>query len=138
MKEPLGKNSPGFACFGITAWGSATTDGRLYHTRSLDYSIDIEDPESGKFAHENSVLIVRNPDIGFASVSPTIAGTMHFGGGFNEKGIGIGMQVCWSRDQTFHGIPAKIRTQMVLDHASSAQDAIDILTSNKNNLYTKH
>jgi hypothetical protein len=119
------------ACFGISAWGSATKDGRLYHTRSLDYNIGIKDPISGKLAHENSVLIIRNPDNGFASISPSVAGTMHFGGGFNEEGIGIGMQVCWSKDYTLHGIPAKIRTQMVLDHASSAQEAIDILTNNR-------
>lgn len=119
------------ACFGITSWGPATKDGRLYHTRSLDYTIGIKDPISGKLAHENSVLIVRNPDNGFASISPSVAGTMHFGGGFNEEGIAIGMQVCWSEDYTFHGIPAKVRTQMVLDYASSSQDAIDILTNNK-------
>ena len=119
------------ACFGITAWGPATDDGRLYHTRSLDYTMGIKDPISGKLAHENSVLIVRNPDNGFTSISPSVAGTMHFGGGFNEEGIAIGMQVCWSKDYTFRGIPAKIRTQMVLDYASSAQDAIDILTNNK-------
>ncbi len=119
------------ACFGITAWGPATKDEKLYHTRSFDLPFIIKDPITGKFAHENSVLIVRNPNNGYASISPSVAGTMHYGGGVNEKGIAIGMQVCWSKDQTFHGIPAKIRTQMVLDYASSADDAIDILTSNK-------
>ena len=119
------------ACFGISAWGPATKNGRLYHTRSLDQPLEIKDPITEKFAHENSVLIVRNPDNGHASVSPTVAGAMHFGGGINNQGIGIGMQVCWSKDQTLHGIPAKLRTQMVLDYASSADDAINILTSNK-------
>lgn len=119
------------ACFGISAWGSATKNGRLYHLRSLDQPLEIIDPMSGKFANENSVLIVRNPNNGYPSLCPTVAGAMHFGGGINEQGIGIGMQVCWSKDQTLHGIPAKLRTQMVLDYASSADDAINILTSNK-------
>jgi hypothetical protein len=119
------------ACFGISAWGSATKNETLYHLRSLDLPLEIQDPISGKFAYENSVLLVRNPDNGHASLCPTVAGAMHFGGGINQQGIAIGMQVCWSKDQTFHGVPAKLRTQMVLDYASSADDAINILTSNK-------
>jgi hypothetical protein len=118
-------------CFGISAWGNATADGKLYHVRSFDQPFDIEDPITHKFVHENSVLIVRKPENGWASISPSIAGSMHGGGGFNEQGIAIGQQVCWSKDYTLNGIPGQFRVQMVLDHASTAQEAIDILTSNK-------
>lgn len=118
-------------CFGISAWANATVDGKLYHTRSFDQPFNIKDPETGKYAHENSVLIVRNPDNGFASVNPSIAGSMHGGGGFNEQGIAIGQQVCWSKDYTLSGTPGQFRVLMVLDHASTASEAIDILTSNK-------
>jgi hypothetical protein len=118
-------------CFGISAWGNATIDGKLYHTRSFDQPFDIKDPISGKYAHENSVLIIRNPDNGYASISPSVAGTMHGGGGFNEQGIAIGQQVCWSKDYTLFGTPGQFRVQMVLDHASTALEAIDILTTNK-------
>jgi len=118
-------------CFGISAWGNATEDGRLYHTRSFDQPFDIQDPVTGSYAHENSVLIVRNPDDGYASISPSVAGTMHGGGGFNEQGIAIGQQVCWSKDYTFNGTPGQFRVQSVLDHASTIIDAIDILTTNK-------
>jgi len=119
------------ACFGISAWGTATIDGKLYHTRSFDQPMDIKDPETGVFAHENYVLIVRNPDNGYASLCPSVAGAMHGGGGINEQGIAIGQQVCWSKDQTFHGMPAQFRVQQVLDHASSASEAIIFLTTNK-------
>jgi len=118
-------------CFGISAWGNATKDGKLYHTRSFDQPFDIEDPITGKYAHENSVLIIRHPDNGYASLSPSVAGTMHGGGGINDQGIAIGQQVCWSKDYTFNGTPGQFRVQMVLDHASTAQEAIDILTTNK-------
>ncbi len=118
-------------CFGISAWGNATKDKKLYHTRSFDQPFNIKDPVTGKYAHENSVLIVRDPDNGYASLSPSIAGTMHGGGGFNEKGIAIGQQVCWSKDYTLHGIPGQFRVQMVLDHASNISDAIEILTTKK-------
>lgn len=118
-------------CFGISAWGNATVDGKLYHTRSFDQPMTIKDPDTGKFAHENFVLIVRNPDNGYASINPSIAGSMHGGGGFNEKGIAIGQQVCWSKDYTLNGTPGQFRVQMVLDHASNISEAIDILTTNK-------
>jgi len=118
-------------CFGISAWGDATKDGRLYHTRSFDQPFNISDPVTGRYAHENSVLIVRNPDNGYASLSPSVAGTMHGGGGINEQGIAIGQQICWSRDYTLHGTPGQFRVQMVLDHASSALEAIDILATNR-------
>ena len=118
-------------CFGISAWGDATKDGRLYHTRSFDQPFNISDPVTGRYAHENSVLIVRNPDDGYASLNPSVAGTMHGGGGINEQGIAIGQQICWSKDYTLHGTPGQFRVQMVLDHASSATEAIDILATNR-------
>lgn len=118
-------------CFGISAWGPATADGKLYHTRSFDQPVDIQDPETGIFAHENHILIVRNPDDGYASLIPSIAGGLHGGGGINSEGIAIGQQVCWSKDQTLHGISGIFRTQMVLDYASTAQEAIDILTNER-------
>jgi len=118
-------------CFGISAWGNATADGKLYHTRSFDLPFNIKDPETDKYAHENSVLIVRNPNNGYASISPSIAGSMHGGGGFNNQGIAIGQQVCWSKDYTLNGTPGQFRVQMVLDYASNISEAINILTNNK-------
>ena len=118
-------------CFGISAWGTATKDGKLYHTRSFDQPMDIKDPETGIFAHENYVLIIRNPNNGYASMIPSVAGAMHGGGGINEQGIAIGQQVCWSRDYIFEGTPAVIKVQMVLDHATNIDEVCDILITNK-------
>lgn len=119
------------SCFGIAAWGNATIDGRLYHVRSWDLPFDIKDPLSGKYVHENSVLIIRKPENGFASLCPSVAGALNGAGGINEKGIGIGAQVCWSNDQWFNGPPILIRVQQVLDYTDTAEQALDILTSNK-------
>jgi len=74
---------------------------------------------------------VRKPDNGYASITPSVAGALHGGGGFNEKGIAIGMHTCWSNDVTLQGIPAVFRVQMVLDHASSIDDAINYLITNR-------
>ena len=118
-------------CFGLSCWANATLDGNLLHGRSFDLPMDVKDPISNRFVHENHVLIIRKPKKGIASISPSVAGSIHGGGGFNQEGISVGMQVCWSKDQTFHGIPGMIRTQMVLDHAYSSSKAIDILTTNR-------
>lgn len=118
-------------CFGLSCWGNATQNGNLLHGRSFDLPMDVQDPISGRFVHENHMLIVRNPDQGISSISPSVAGSTHGGGGFNKEGVSIGMQVCWSKDQTFDGIPGMIRTQMVLDTAQTTSDAIKILTSDR-------
>lgn len=118
-------------CFGFSAWGPATADGRLYHARSFDLPMDIQDPVSGRYVHDNSVLIVRHPQDGLASLSPSVAGSMHGGGGINERGIAIGQQVCWSTDQTLHGIPGPFRVQQVLDYASTMDEAIHFLVTNR-------
>jgi hypothetical protein len=119
------------ACFGISAWGNATVDGRLYQTRSFDQPLDIADPVTGTLVHDNAVLIVRNPTNGYASLASSFAGSMHGGGGFNSQGIAVGQQALWSTDYSFHGVPGQIRVQEVLDHAATAQEAIAILTTNK-------
>lgn len=117
-------------CFGISAWGDATKDGNLIHTRCFDQPLDIIDPITGKHAYENNILVVRKPKEGIPSISPSIAGTPHSGGGINSKGIALGQQVCWSKDQTLKGTPALFKTLMVLDHAENIDDAINILTTN--------
>lgn len=118
-------------CFGIAAWGQATTDGTLYHARSFDLPSNIQDPETGKYAHENTILVVRNPENGSASISPSIAGSFHTGGGLNIHGISLGIQICWSKDQTFAGNPYHFRVQEVLDTATTAAEALEILNTNR-------
>ncbi len=118
-------------CYGIAAWGIATSDRQLYHARSFDLPSNIQDPVSGKYAYENTVLIVRNPDNGASSLCPAIAGSFHTGGGMNSEGVSLGIQICWSKDQTFEGNPYHFRVQEVLDTATTAEAAMDILNTNR-------
>ena len=118
-------------CFSYAAWGDATKDGQLYHIRSLDFGLLIKDPVTGKYIQENSVLIVREPEAGLKSLAPSIAGWINFYQGLNEKQVLIGVQVCWSHDQTLKGIPTKFKVQKILDTANNAEEALDILTTNK-------
>lgn len=118
-------------CFGIVAWDSATSNGKLIHVRSTDLPFIIKDPETGKYAHENNVLMVRNPDNKNASLIPTVAGLLNCGGGINEKGIGLGCQVSGCNDQTIKGSPVIFKKQMVMDQTSTAEEAINILNTKR-------
>ena len=117
-------------CFGFAAWGPATKSGYMIHSRSFDLPFDIQDPISGRYVHENHVLIIRHPDDGISSVAASVAGSMHGGGGINAEGIALGQQVCWSSDQTYAGTPAMFRTQMVLDYATNITEAVNFLITN--------
>ncbi|MGC9308231.1 MAG: C45 family autoproteolytic acyltransferase/hydrolase [Thermoplasmatota archaeon] len=120
----------GMGCFGIAAWGDATKQGDLYHFRSFDLPMDIQDPVTGTYMHENAVLIVRDPQDGYASISASIAGSLHGGGGFNEKGVAVGIHTSWTDDITIQGTPATFRIQMTLDHAATATEAASHLVTN--------
>ena len=118
-------------CCEISLWGDATSDGSLYHVRSLDWSLDVSDPVTGTPLYENIVLIVRTPSIGYASLVPDFAGSIGCWNGINEKGIVVGENTCITNDTTFYGVCPWIRMRMVLDHASTSAEALQILVSNR-------
>jgi hypothetical protein len=120
-----------FRCCGIAAWGSATVDGKLYHLRSHDMSMLVQDPVTGKCAHDNGLLVIRKPDNGYASIDVSFAGNVGCSGGINEKGIGIGLMTSFSDDETLHGTQLSFRIRMVLDHASTIEEALSIIDTNK-------
>jgi len=120
-----------FHCSVFAAWGNATADGRLYYARSFDFPLTIQDPESGRLAQDNVVLIVREPTGGHASLSPSIAGLIGSTGGFNDQGIATAVLSCWSHDETTAGTPMSFRQQTVLDQATTLADALSILNANR-------
>jgi hypothetical protein len=120
-----------YSCCEISLWGNATVDGNLYHVRSLDWSLSLTDPKTGINAHENIVLFVRNPEKGYGSVYPEFAGDITAWSGVNNQGIVVGEDTCLTHDTTFYGICPAFRMRMVLDRANSADEAIEILVSNR-------
>lgn len=120
------------ACSGFAAWGPATSDGKMYHVRSHDCGLkEPYDPETGIPEYENEHLIVRNPDNGYASISPTTILDVGIEGGFNEEGIAIGYSASPCDDNSFFGTPSAIRQLMVLDHAKTLDEAVKIINSNR-------
>lgn len=119
-------------CVNFGCWGSATTDGKLYHARSYDLPIWTQDPESGTYViQENQIVIIREPDNAYASMSVSIAGYTGCIGGVNEKGISIGINRCWSADETNNGSSPGASIQLVLDYASNIEEATYFLNQNK-------
>ncbi len=121
------------SCSGAVVWGSATSNGNLIHLRSTDHGIFLGDPDpvTGKYLQENQVLIVRDPNDDYASMSPMWAGRIGSWGGINEKGIGISETTCWTTDATLNGTCAAFRMGLVLDTANSGDEAISIMNINK-------
>jgi len=119
-------------CSGISAWGSATEDGSLIHFRSLDSPL-FKDPETNNYVHDNQVILIRKPENGYLSLSPSIAGDLGLYGGFNEHGIAISWVSGFSNDIDTQGIPLGIRLKIALDYSNSSTDAFTVLESNRTN-----
>lgn len=119
------------SCCEISLWGDATVSGDLYHVRSFDWSLEVADPETGRRLQDTLVVMVRNPSDAPASMYPEFAGNIGCWSGFNEQSIAIGEDTCLTNDTTFNGISAFFRMRVVLDRASSAGKAIDIMTANR-------
>ena len=118
-------------CITAAIWNNATTSHEMIHARSLDFPLTIQDPISKTFVHENQFLLLRNPDGRKKTLSPTVAGTPNFGGGFSEEKLAIGNQVCQSKDNSFNGTPIQFRIQQALEYSSDIHTAISHLIQNK-------
>ncbi len=108
-----------FHCSGAAAAGSATIDGKLYHSRSLDYALDVG---VGDRIQNHAVLIVRIPEDGIAHAVPAWAGFVGGVTGINAAGISIGEKGSDSRDEAFTGFPMIFLVREAL-HAAKSLDA---------------
>jgi len=117
-------------CSQLAAWGPATKDSRLYHFRSCDGDLDARDPVTGKYASDDQLLIVRNPDEGYSSIVIGLSVEVGAEGGFNEHGIGIGFSAVYTPDIETEGITSGIRKRMVLEESETLEQATDIYSKN--------
>lgn len=118
-------------CISVACWNNATVDQEMLHARSLDFPLTIKDPVTNNYVHEHQFLLLRNPKNRQKTLTPTVAGTPNFGGGFSEAKIAIGNQVCQSKDNSFNGTPIQFRIQQALEYAPNITKAISFLTRNK-------
>jgi hypothetical protein len=117
-------------CTSFAFWGDATQSGELIHVRSLDGLGYLEDPITGMYSQEFPVLVVCNPEDDNAFLYPTNAG-YSVEDGFNEKGVSVCNLWSVNNDMTPYGSPMGVRLFEALFMADDANDAIEIITSNK-------
>jgi dienelactone hydrolase len=112
-----------FHCTGTAAFGPATVDGKLYHTRSLDYALDIG---NGKRAQENALLVVYEPPDGHAYCVVGWAGFIGCVTGMNVRGISIGEMGSPSQDEDFAGVPMIFLLREALRRAGTLEEALAV------------
>ena len=119
-------------CMEMAAWDSATADGKLHHFYSYDVDLNKHDPTSNKYLQENQIIMIRKPNNGFASLQGFYAGTFAGCGGINEQEIAISMEFSPSDRIELNVTFIWFRMINVLDNASTVEEAIDIMVSNRN------
>ncbi len=110
-------------CTGSAVWGDATSDGRLYHHRSLDYNINIG---KKKKAQENAALLVYEPT---GEIPYAVVGWVGFLGcvtGMSAKGIGVGEMGSSSDDESFAGLPMTFMLREILAKAATLDVAMKL------------
>lgn len=117
-------------CASFIASGTATKNNELIHVYSLDFPSRPTDPVTGLCALDDPVLIVGEPDEGYAFLYPSFAGYV-VESGMNEKGLAISNTASPCTDENDYGSPVGIRIFEALYTASSQKEAIQVLNSNR-------
>jgi hypothetical protein len=112
-----------FHCSGAAAAGSATADGKLYHTRSLDYALNLGTTTR---LQNHAVLVVRVPKDGVASAVPAWAGFVGAVTGLNEKGVSIGEMGSSSKDEAYDGVPMVFLLRDALQRGRNLGEAVGV------------
>jgi isopenicillin-N N-acyltransferase like protein len=111
-----------FHCSGFALLKDATSTGRLYHGRVLDYGVDWK-------LQEHAVLIIAEPEgrIPFANVS--YAGFIGSVTGMNTEQISIG-EMGGGGVGMWNGVPMAFLVRMVLEHARTLEEAVSVFNDN--------
>jgi len=108
-----------FHCSALTAKDNATTDGKLYHVRVLDYSV-------GKGLQKSAVVIIQKPNIGNGFVNISYAGFIGSVSGMNDQKISVG-EIGAKGYGKWNGMPMTFIMREILENASTLVKAKKIL-----------
>jgi len=108
-----------FHCSGFAVFGKATTDGRLYHGRILDYL-------RGLGLEQAAVVVVNKPDRGNAWVNVGYAGFIGSVTAMNEKHVAIG-EMGGAGQGRWDGKPMAELVREVMENASTLEEAVEIM-----------
>ncbi len=108
-----------FHCSGFAVFGRCTVDGRMYHGRILDYM-------KGVGLEPNAVVMIHQPDQGFAWANVGYAGFIGTVTAMNERRISIG-EMGGRGEGDWDGKPMAQLLREVMEKADTLDKAIDIL-----------
>jgi hypothetical protein len=109
-----------YHCTGTAATPEVTRDGKIYHTRSLDYALDIGElvrPQT------NSLLFVSVPKKGLPHATVSWAGFLGCVTGMNLEGVSVGEMGSSSKDESYDGVPMIFLLKETLRTAQNLQEA---------------
>jgi hypothetical protein len=112
-----------FHCSGFALFGDATTGGRMYHGRILDYL-------RGVGLEQNAVVMVMKPERGHAWVNISYAGFVGSVTAMNEKHIAIG-EMGGRGEGNWDGKPMAQLVREVMEGASTIDEALEIMRNGK-------
>jgi len=108
-----------FHCSGFAVFGKATTDGRLYHGRVLDYM-------RGMGLEQNAVVMVFQPESGNAWVNVGYAGFVGSVTAMNAKHLAIG-EMGGRGEGNWDGKPMAELVREVMEKANTLDEAVEIM-----------
>jgi len=108
-----------FHCSGFAVFGKATTDGRLYHGRVLDYM-------RGMGLEQSAVVMVLQPDRGNAWVNIGYAGFIGSVTAMNEKHVAMG-EMGGRGQGDWDGKPMAELVREVMEKANTLDEAVEIM-----------
>jgi len=109
-----------YHCTGAAALPPVTRDAKVYHTRSLDYSLDIGDKVRPQ---TNAILYVCKPAEGIPHAVVSWAGFVGCVTGMNLEGVAVGEMGSHSSEETFDGIAMIFHLREVLARAADLTEA---------------
>jgi hypothetical protein len=108
-----------FHCSGFALFGKATTDGKLYHGRVLDYM-------RGMGLEQSAVVMVFQPDKGNAWVNVGYAGFIGSVTAMNEKHVAMG-EMGGRGQGDWDGKPMAELVREVMENANTLGEAVEIM-----------
>jgi hypothetical protein len=108
-----------FHCSGFALSGEATTGGRIYHGRILDYL-------RGQGLEQNAVVMIFQPDQGNAWVNLGYAGFIGSVTAMNEKHVAIG-EMGGRGEGNWDGKPMAQLLREVMEKANTLEEAVEIM-----------
>jgi len=113
-------DNPLVGCTSFAAWGEAVKDGHLLIGRNFDF-------DAGRCFDENKIVMRVEPDEGRGYISVGWPGLIGVVTGINDAKIAVSINAAQSGDNRRIGTPVSIVIRDVMQHASTLEQAIDII-----------